>query len=186
MSEHVNFMRQLPGGVCFAHGPYTEMQCPKWPACATDPQNPEFKKMGMAKIDWTGGIDWRSLDVLVATARFLEAENARLKEQCEAMRSALKECVEWNRLHGNWSKQVEDIVRAALAEPVPPVTVEYRDGTIEEVKAQPQRAKRCQHPESEFYADGACSCGQVQCAETPYCHACIRERHPAQPQGKEM
>lgn len=45
-----NFMRQLPGGICFAHGPYTEMQCPKWPACATDPQNDEYKRMGMAQV----------------------------------------------------------------------------------------------------------------------------------------
>jgi len=35
----------------------------------------------------------------------------------ERMREALEKCVEWNRLHGNWSQQVEDIVRAALAEP---------------------------------------------------------------------
>src|SRR6185312_8565356 len=26
-------------------------------------------------------------------------------------------CLEWNRQRGNWSQQVEDIVRAALAEP---------------------------------------------------------------------
>lgn len=37
-----NFLQKLPGGNCFAHGPYTEMQCPKWPACATDPQKAEY------------------------------------------------------------------------------------------------------------------------------------------------
>lgn len=35
--------------------------------------------------------------------------------------------------------------------------------------------RRCDHPESEFYADGVCDCGQQQCADTPYCHACMRE-----------
>jgi hypothetical protein len=30
----VNYLQQLPGGMCFAHGRYEGMQCPKWPACA--------------------------------------------------------------------------------------------------------------------------------------------------------
>ena len=50
MSERVNFMQRLPGGICFAHGPYAEMQCPKWPACITDPKKSEFVKMGVDKI----------------------------------------------------------------------------------------------------------------------------------------
>jgi hypothetical protein len=41
---HANYLQLLPGGTCFAHGPYTEMQCPKWPACITDPQKPEYMK----------------------------------------------------------------------------------------------------------------------------------------------
>lgn len=45
-----NYMQRLPGGICFAHGPYTEMQCPKWPACATDPQNPDYVKAGMSQV----------------------------------------------------------------------------------------------------------------------------------------
>jgi hypothetical protein len=32
------YIQQLPGGLCFAHGPYAERECPKWPSCATAPQ----------------------------------------------------------------------------------------------------------------------------------------------------
>jgi hypothetical protein len=35
-------LRQLPGGLCFAHGPYPDMRCPKWPACCSDPQKEEY------------------------------------------------------------------------------------------------------------------------------------------------
>jgi hypothetical protein len=45
MSEQTMYMQQLPGGICFAHGPYKDMECPKWPACATDPQVEEYRKM---------------------------------------------------------------------------------------------------------------------------------------------
>jgi hypothetical protein len=31
-------MLQSLGGICFAHGPHGPEGCPKWPACATDPQ----------------------------------------------------------------------------------------------------------------------------------------------------
>ncbi len=37
------FMQRLPGGLCFAHGPYEDgFQCPQWPKCATDPQQPQW------------------------------------------------------------------------------------------------------------------------------------------------
>jgi hypothetical protein len=36
-------MQRLPGGTCFAHGPYTEMECPQYPACITDPPKEEYK-----------------------------------------------------------------------------------------------------------------------------------------------
>lgn len=42
MTTHLNYLRVLPGGLCFAHGPYTTQQCPKWPACATDPKDPDW------------------------------------------------------------------------------------------------------------------------------------------------
>jgi hypothetical protein len=29
------FMQRLPGGLCFAHGPYTGIECPQWPRCIT-------------------------------------------------------------------------------------------------------------------------------------------------------
>jgi hypothetical protein len=47
MSEQrAMYMQQLPGGICFAHGPYKDtIGCPKWPACATDPQVEEYRKM---------------------------------------------------------------------------------------------------------------------------------------------
>ena len=39
-------IEQLPGGICFAHGPYKEtIGCPKWPACVTDPQKQEYISM---------------------------------------------------------------------------------------------------------------------------------------------
>jgi hypothetical protein len=45
-----HYMQKLPGGICFAHGLYETMECPKWPACATDKQNPEFVRMGMERV----------------------------------------------------------------------------------------------------------------------------------------
>lgn len=43
-------MQQLPGGLCFAHGPYSEgFNCPQWPACVTDSQQPEFVAAGEAQ-----------------------------------------------------------------------------------------------------------------------------------------
>jgi hypothetical protein len=27
-------LQRLPGGLCFAHGPYDGMTCPNWPSCA--------------------------------------------------------------------------------------------------------------------------------------------------------
>src|SRR6185312_15217720 len=59
-----------------------------------------------------------SMYVYYAPTHWAELEAERIK--CEAMREALEKCVEWNRLHGNWSQQVEDIVQAALAEPAQP------------------------------------------------------------------
>jgi len=48
--SYVNYMRVLPGGMCFAHGRYEGTECPKWPACATDTRNPEFVKEGMRQV----------------------------------------------------------------------------------------------------------------------------------------
>jgi hypothetical protein len=45
--SQINYLRQLPGGICFAHGPYTGMECPKGPTCVTSPQNPEYVKMAL-------------------------------------------------------------------------------------------------------------------------------------------
>lgn len=46
-SQTANYMQHTGEGTCFAHGPYKNTDgsayCPKWPACATDPQKPEFK-----------------------------------------------------------------------------------------------------------------------------------------------
>jgi hypothetical protein len=45
--QAANYVQQLPGGICFAHGPYEKgYQCPRWPACGTDPQKPEYLAMG--------------------------------------------------------------------------------------------------------------------------------------------
>ena len=34
---------RLPGGLCFAHGPYTEGDhCPQWPKCLSDPQQQQW------------------------------------------------------------------------------------------------------------------------------------------------
>ena len=56
-SAAADYMQALGGGVCFAHGPYTEKLCPHWPKCATDPQKPEFVAMGIsvsgAGFGWT-------------------------------------------------------------------------------------------------------------------------------------
>lgn len=40
-TDSAHYMQVL-SGVCFAHGPYQGQGCPKWPACATDPQKPEY------------------------------------------------------------------------------------------------------------------------------------------------
>lgn len=33
------YMQRLPGGLCFAHGPYRDgYECSHWPACATAPK----------------------------------------------------------------------------------------------------------------------------------------------------
>lgn len=50
MSTHVNYLRVLPGGRCFAHGLYTGPQCPKWPSCATDPKDPEQVRLGTEEV----------------------------------------------------------------------------------------------------------------------------------------
>jgi hypothetical protein len=46
-----NFMQVLPGGLCFAHGPFTEVQCPHWPRCGDDPQNPEYVAEGVRRVN---------------------------------------------------------------------------------------------------------------------------------------
>jgi hypothetical protein len=33
----------------------------------------------------------------------------------------------------------------------------------------------CGHMFKHYYADGDCSCGEDQCAWTPYCHRCVTE-----------
>lgn len=36
-------LQQLPGGLCFAHGPYEDgFSCPRWPKCVTDPSKDEY------------------------------------------------------------------------------------------------------------------------------------------------
>ena len=47
------FMQATGEGVCFAHGPYKNADrssnCPKWPACITDPQKPEYLAISKAE-----------------------------------------------------------------------------------------------------------------------------------------
>ena len=57
-----NFMQSTGEGICFAHGPYKNAdgsgRCPQWPVsvpfaaskCVTDPQKPEFLRMGIASL----------------------------------------------------------------------------------------------------------------------------------------
>jgi hypothetical protein len=41
-----NYVQLLPGGICFAHGPYQHgYQCSRWPACDTDPKKQEYIDM---------------------------------------------------------------------------------------------------------------------------------------------
>ena len=54
-TQDVMFMQTTGEGVCFAHGPYKNANrsgyCPKWPACATDPQKPEYLAMSRVAQD---------------------------------------------------------------------------------------------------------------------------------------
>lgn len=43
------YLQVGPGGICFAHGPYSDNQCPQFPACATDPQQQIYKDLAMPK-----------------------------------------------------------------------------------------------------------------------------------------
>jgi hypothetical protein len=49
MTDTANYMQTTGEGICFAHGPYKNANrsgyCPKWPACATDPQKIEYIAM---------------------------------------------------------------------------------------------------------------------------------------------
>lgn len=46
-----NYLKVGPGGVCFAHGLYTEQQCPQMPACATDPQQEKWVALGKQSVE---------------------------------------------------------------------------------------------------------------------------------------
>lgn len=44
------FMQRLPGGLCFAHGPYTDgHQCPQWPECATAPRQQHWIELAFSQ-----------------------------------------------------------------------------------------------------------------------------------------
>jgi hypothetical protein len=60
-------MQRLPGGLCFAHGPYTDgYECPQWPKCATDPQQEQWVDLAFARSKrWA----------LLRAAELLEKEN---------------------------------------------------------------------------------------------------------------
>lgn len=47
-------MQVMPGGLCYAHGPFTKEICPQWPSCATDPQQPEYVERGNAQVSIPG------------------------------------------------------------------------------------------------------------------------------------
>lgn len=61
-------MRLLPGGLCFAHGPYDPplMQCPKWPNCATDTQQQKWIDLAASRSRH---------DILLQAAALLEGFN---------------------------------------------------------------------------------------------------------------
>jgi len=46
-------MIQQPGGICFIHGPYDDMQCPSWPTCGAEiirnGPNPKWVKLAEEK-----------------------------------------------------------------------------------------------------------------------------------------
>jgi hypothetical protein len=49
------YMQSTGKGICFAHGPYENadlsMYCPKWPACITDPQKPEYVAVSHEQVN---------------------------------------------------------------------------------------------------------------------------------------
>lgn len=49
---NANYVQILPGGLCFAHGPYSEgKQCPQWPSCVTAPKNPDYIAIARRSIE---------------------------------------------------------------------------------------------------------------------------------------
>ena len=71
LPARANFMQRLPGGVCFAHGPYTEdYQCPKWPACVTDPQKPEYVAIGMKQVAKSPALTLEQVRAVLAVHKY--------------------------------------------------------------------------------------------------------------------
>lgn len=40
-----NFIIRMPGGVCYAHGPYQSWNCPKLGSCNTDPKHVDYMEL---------------------------------------------------------------------------------------------------------------------------------------------
>lgn len=90
----INYLQVGPGGLCFAHGPYSEGgQCPQWPACATDPQNPEYVALGKRLVNGP-------------------KEHARLKE--EVVEAALRLRRSTLALKKCWNEHDENEPHAAM------------------------------------------------------------------------
>lgn len=71
-----SYLQVGPGGICFAHGPYTEQNCPQWKngwngsgpsTCLTDPKKDEYIQMAKRQVSIPeleravvdAGIAWR-------------------------------------------------------------------------------------------------------------------------------
>ena len=72
MSEQANFMQVVRGGLCFAHGPYPDYQCPKWPACGIDPQKSEYL------AEWLGKPGRKAPAPIAAPLRLIQSEQDRV------------------------------------------------------------------------------------------------------------
>lgn len=97
MSDRVNFIQVGPGGVCFAHGAYSEQQCPYWPKCITDPQQDEYLAMGIRTIRMRSDAPSESVihyDLGVGQAPC----GAHDKTQTQSLRLHLVTCIECLRL----------------------------------------------------------------------------------------
>ena len=74
---------RLPGGLCFAHGPYENAyKCPRWPACITDPSQPQWRDLSFSRAKHAA---------LMGAAAMLEQENL-LPETVVQLRHKAESC----------------------------------------------------------------------------------------------